>query len=324
VTRWRFAVAGFVATAAGVALFCSRDRAPTAAAPAPIDRPTARASALSTQPDRASARVAAAKRTGPARVDELQLVGIRGLLEQMRQLSPADREREDALRQTLQEFLATENPEAIVRELTPEEAASEFGAEAFSRWAGRDAVAAGQWLFSQPNPTPEQIRGLASALLDDATKSGNADAIVRRVDGFLSRMDGGPARDALLAATAMATQLARPEAAAALASRISDEDLRARALASLTDDWARHDSVQAGEWLDGITSSPLRDHLIAVGASAQASADPMAAIDWVLARPGSDATATTALRALAGTWRTYAPERADALSATVKSVSAPP
>ncbi len=230
------------------------------------------------------------------------------MLDQQRQLGPADREREDEIRLTLQLLLTDANAAKTVQSLSRDDLNSEFGRTALARWAATDALAAALWLAQQPAQSTEQTWVIAQAL--------SADPVVLEVLG--ERLPAGPWRESLLANASRASLPANPLRAIQLARRLQPSAARTQALLTIADDWTLRDPAAAARWIASEPDLPLRDELLFAGSAAQASTDPVGALSWTF-NISSAGTFERSVSKITTMWADYEPVRARRFATLVAS-----
>jgi hypothetical protein len=236
----------------------------------------------------------------------LELIG--GLLDRQRRLGPADRGDEDEIRCTLLSLLTDDNAGTIVRALPEDGLHSEFGVAALARWAATDVLAASLWLAQQPAPSSEQTWAVAQALVKDAVV----------LEALGEELPAGPWREALLKNASRASLPDNPVGAVHLAYRLQSGTERTRALLTIADEWVQRDPTATTRWIANEPDPALHDELVLAAAAAQASTDPLGALDRTLAI-SSDVTFAQAVGKITTMWTDFAPDRAQSFTVLLVS-----
>lgn len=239
---------------------------------------------------------------------------VRALLDQRQHIDPSDRAAEDEIRCALLSLLSNDNAPSIVTALTESERQSEFGVAALTRWASVDVVAASLWLAQQSTQTQEQTWSLAQALTQDA--------LVLTV--LCEQLPASPWREALLDNAWRSALANDPMLAIQIANRMKPGADQTRALLTIADDWMTQSPEAASHWIASQSDSNLRNQLVATGAAARASTDPVGSLEWIMSSAVSDDTIERAIQTITTMWADYAPEQAQRFAARSSVRSADP
>jgi hypothetical protein len=100
-----------------------------------------------------------------------------------------------------------------------------------------------------------------------------------------------------------------------IANRMKSGADQTRALLTIADDWMTRSPDAASHWIATQSDSNLRNQLVATGAVARASTDPVGSLEWTLSSAVSDETIDRTIQTITAMWADYAPEQAQLFAA---------
>ena len=248
------------------------------------------------QEDRASEPVGAANCAAvsqPIESFESAVGALRAQFDALWRSEPWARGEIDELLSAWRVWLASSNPARVARALSPYELATPFGTAALEAWLALDSAAAGAWIADQPGATDHHAWLVAEALTQQP----------ELLSAFCERLEHNSWAQAFLDYSSRGSLRSNPPAALSLAETLTPGERQTRVFETIACDWVLRDPGAARAWINGVDDPVVRQRLVVVGAQSYASADPLSALEWLLAQTPADAVVQEPLQTIARLWR---------------------